>query len=501
MRELPEDLKILQEEIEGYARGYGLDFFTQIFEVLDYDEINMVAAYGGFPTRYPHWRFGMEYEQLAKGYEWGLQKIYEMVINNDPCYAYLLESNGYVDQKIVMAHVYGHNDFFKNNYWFAHTNRKMMDEMANHATRVRRYIERYGLEEVESFIDICLPVENLIDPHSPYIQRSRDLQEPNEMPADEPLAVKKLKSKDYMDDFINPKEFLAEQLKKLTEEQEKKKNFPEQPEKDVLAFLIEYAPLTNWQRDLLSIVREEAYYFAPQGMTKIMNEGWASYWHSKIMTERAAHDHEIVDYADHCAGVLATSGGRLNPYKLGIELLRDIEDRWNKGKFGREYDECTDLVELQRWDKKLGLGRKKIFEVRKLYNDVMFLDEFLTPEFCERMKLFTYEFNSSTDQYEITEREFKKVKQKLLFQLTHHGLPYLSVVDGNFENRAELLLQHKFEGIELKIDEARATMESVYKIWKRPVNVATVVNNEETILTFDGNNHTEKRSSYSRLAG
>src|SRR5205814_10018029 len=150
---------------------YGLDCFETVFEVLDYQQMNEVAAYGGFPTRYPHWRFGMEYEQLSKGYEYGLSKIYEMVINNDPCYAYLLEGNSLVDQKRGMAHVFAHNDFFKNNYYFSKTNRKMIDGMANHASRIRRHIERLGLEKVESFIDSCLCLENLIDPMSPFIVR------------------------------------------------------------------------------------------------------------------------------------------------------------------------------------------------------------------------------------------------------------------------------------------------------------------------------------------
>src|SRR6201991_945335 len=137
---LPANLAAIQERIEGFARDYGLDFYPTIFELIDADQLNAVAAYGGFPNRYPHWRFGMEYEQLSKGYEYGLSKIYEMVINNNPSYAYLLESNMDADQKLVMAHVYGHVDFFKNNFSFQHTNRKMMDEMANHATRVRRII-------------------------------------------------------------------------------------------------------------------------------------------------------------------------------------------------------------------------------------------------------------------------------------------------------------------------------------------------------------------------
>mgnify|MGYP003693647981 CR=1 FL=1 len=142
----------------------GLTFFRVVFEMVDWREMNALAAYGGFPTRYPHWRWGMEYAELAKSYEYGLHKIYEMVINNDPTYAYLLEGNALVDQKLVMAHVYGHADFFVNNVYFAHTNRKMIDTMANHATRVRRHQERRGVETVERFMDACLSVEDLIDP-------------------------------------------------------------------------------------------------------------------------------------------------------------------------------------------------------------------------------------------------------------------------------------------------------------------------------------------------
>ena len=168
---LPPDLRALKEEIEGYARGYGLDFYETIFEVIDADDLNEIAAYGGFPTRYPHWSFGMAYEELRKGYDYGLSKIYEMVINNDPCYAYLMRCNHTVDQKLVMAHVYGHCDFFKNNAYFAHTNRKMMDEMANHGARIRRYVEKYGEDEVEAFMDRCMSIDDLIDIHSTAIRR------------------------------------------------------------------------------------------------------------------------------------------------------------------------------------------------------------------------------------------------------------------------------------------------------------------------------------------
>ena len=170
-RPLPSEIRAIQQELEAKALEYGLDFFETIFEVVDYEEMSMLAAYGGFPQRYPHWRFGAQYDELMKGYSYGLQKIYEMVINTDPCYAYLLGANELLDQKLVIAHVYGHCDFFKNNAWFSQTNRKMLDQMANHGSKIRQYIDKLGYEVVEEFIDACLSLENLIDAHSVHIKR------------------------------------------------------------------------------------------------------------------------------------------------------------------------------------------------------------------------------------------------------------------------------------------------------------------------------------------
>ena len=491
MTSLPPDLAALKKEIEGYAKGYGLDFFDVIFEVLDWKQMGEVAAYGGFPNRYPHWRFGMEYEKLSKGYAYGLSKIYEMVINNDPCYAYLLYSNDVVDQKLVMAHVYAHADFFKNNVYFAHTNRKMMDEMANHKTRILRYVDKYGRDVVEDFIDACLSLDTLIDYHAPAIQRRRP---PSKVKAAARKALRRLRvERPYLESFVNPEEFLEEQRRRQKEEVKGERRLPEHPEKDVMLFLMEHSPLKPWERDVLSIMREEAYYFAPQGQTKILNEGWASYWHSKIMTEKALADSEVIDYADHHSGTVAMAPERINPYKIGMELLRDIEDRWNKGRFGKEYDECTNMVAKRNWDLKLGLGRQKLFEIRGLYNDINFIDEFLTPEFCREHRLFVYAYNPSSDQYELANREFEKIKKQLLFQLTNFGHPLISVVDGNYKNRGELLLKHTHEGVDLRHDYACATLKNLHRVWRRPVNIETVVDGVPKILTFDGNEIKEER--------
>lgn len=442
MANISKELSDIQKDIEKIAASYGLDFFETVFEMVTYKQMNQIASYGGFPIRYPHWRFGMEYESLSKGYEYGLSKIYELVINNDPCYAYLLEGNSMVDQKLVMAHVYGHCDFFKNNKWFAGTDRKMMDTMANHSVRIRRFIDRHGIEQVENFIDTCLSIENLIDRHETHPTSSyKTFHDPDEDP---------------------------------------------KAEKDVLKFLIEHAEIDDWKKEVLNIIRMESYYFAPQGMTKIMNEGWASYWHAKMMTQDICNDSEIVQFADVHSGTMAMNPQGFNPYKVGIELFRDIERRWDKGQFGREWLECESIQEKANWDLKLGQGREKIFQVRRDYNDVGFIDEFLTEEFCVEHKMFVYKFNKKTNQFEIDTRDFKAIKSKLLFQIANFGQPIISAVDKNFNKKGELLLSHLFEGVELQPDYMRETMTRVQEVWGQPINMATVLDKEPKIVRYNG---------------
>ncbi len=498
---LTDELAKWRDIIIEYARREELDFYETIFERLDIDQINQVAAYGGFPQRYPHWRFGMAYEKLQRQHRYGLGKIYEMVINNDPCYAYLLNDNALVDQKTVMAHVYGHSDFFKNNIWFSKTNRRMMDEMANHATRVRRYINREGLEQVESFIDTCLSIENLIDPHSVFVMRkppggskpvdSSQSNEPTRYPA-----------KTYMDRYINPPEKLAKERQDRLDAAPGGTN-PASPVRDVLLFILENAPLQDWQADILAMIREEAYYFAPQGQTKIMNEGWASYWHSTIMTSYCLRDHELVMYCDHHSGTLATSPGRLNPYKLGIELLRDIERRWNTGRHGIEYDRCEDMEQRRKWqtmDPPTGRvvgrgspGREKIFEVRATHNDVTFIDAFLTPEFVDDQKLYHYRYDPNTGRMVVVNRDFNKIKQQMLYMLTNHGQPYIYVLDGNYRNRGELYLGHRHNGIDLQIKFAVETLKNLHALWGRPVHIQALIDDDPMLFSYDGKQSTQQR--------
>jgi len=489
-RGLSPELQDAQVQIEALARSYGLDFCETIFEVCAYDEINMIAAYGGFPTRYPHWRFGMEYLQMQRGYEYGLQKIYEMVINTQPAYAYLLDNNTMMDQKLVMAHVLGHVDFFTNNAWFTHTNRKMLDQMANHSARVRRYIDRHGVNEVESFIDKCLSIDNLIDPHRPHIRREPLRSESGVSSSTIDVDQGRFPAKQYMDKYINPPEQLAAAAQLQTDLKAQASTFPAEPQRDVLLFVLEHGQLQEWQQDVLGIIRDEAYYFAPQAQTKVLNEGWASFWHTQMMTQDLLTDAEVICYADHHAGTVAMRPGSFNPYKVGLELLRDVEERWDKGQFGSEWMACEDVAIKRDWDTGAGLGREKVFEVRKTHNDVTFIDTFLTEDFVRKVGLFTTEYDRSAGHFVIGSRDFAEVKKQLLAMLSNQGNPVLKVTDGNHGNRGELELTHTHEGPDIKLDWARESMANLAILWGRSVHLVTRIDDREVTLHHDGTDFT-----------
>ncbi len=396
--QLPPALQLQSERIQGLARAAGLDFEKLDFRLLDAHDVNGVAAYGGFPTRYPSWRFGMEFERLEKTRQYGLSRIYELVINTEPVVAYLVKTNSHLEQKLVIAHVCGHADFFKHNSWFASTDRGMLDRMGWHSNLVRQAMDREGQDTVEAFLDTALSLETLIDPYLPLRRR---------LGADVRNAA-------------NPPTF------------------------DVLGFLAAHAPLPQWKRELLEMVRSEAYYFQPQRMTKIMNEGWASFWHARLLTGGVLNDSEIVDFADCHSGATADSPGRVNPYKLGIELFRSAFEQ--------------------------GLD---IFRLRRIHNDASLIDLLVDAEFVERQKLFLYGTNAKTGRTEVVERDPARVKARLIQDLSWGGLPQIELVSVGESPSRMLELRHHHDGRDLELDAAKATLLCVERLWGAPVRLAT----------------------------
>ncbi|MFT5155378.1 MAG: stage V sporulation protein R [Planctomycetota bacterium] len=430
--------------IESEAHAAGLDFFEVVFEMLDARDVNAVAAYGGFPTRYSSWRFGMSFERLQKGYEYGLSKIYELVINNDPTIAYLVRSNSLMEQKLVMTHVFGHADFFKHNVWFSPTERQMVESMERNAERIRGHMDALGQDVVESFMDVALALEGLIDPYKPLRDmRAKSKRAPG---SSQGLAERARRNLEAMIQLGGRVEVARATAKDA-----------EFPTYDILGFLLEHAPLPSWQQDVLRIVRDEAYYFAPQRMTKIINEGWASFWHSRLLTTGILDNSEIIDFADCHSGATATAPGQLNPYKLGIELFRHAE-----------------------------LQGKDLFRLRSMHNDVSFIDEIIDEEFTKRNSLFVYRKNARTGRNEVVDREWRSVKSELLRELSWGCTPQIQLVSVDAKGRGELRLQHVHDGRDIKLDEASQLVQHIGSIWGGPVNLHTLDDRQARRVESDG---------------
>jgi len=445
--ELPAGLREEVRRIEGIARDHGLDIGEIVFEMVDARDVNALAAYGGFPVRYPSWRFGMDYERLDKGHKYGLSKIYELVINNDPAYAYLVRTNSDMEQKLVIAHVCGHADFFRNNVWFQPTERKMLDRMADHATRVREAIDRLGQDKVEVFLDRALALDNLVDPFLPLREhmQSRRGEDARTGPVE--------RARRSLDAVMQGGEPLAA----AAEPAGARAGEPRLPTHDVLGFVLERCELEPWQREIVRLVRAEAYYFLPQRMTKIMNEGWASLWHSRILTGGVLDPSEVVDFADCHSGATAAAPGQLNPYKLGIELWRHAAERG-----------------------------EDLFRLRRIHNDSSFLDELADEEFAAKSSLFVYGKNSRSGRTEVLERDWKTVKEKLLQEFSWAGLPRIELVDDDHEGRGELVLMHRHDGRDLELAAAGETLKTLAQLWQKPVHLFTLEEGAGRHLTSDG---------------
>jgi len=486
--------KEVEEQIPTILKActeFGLDFYPPVIEFLTYDEISEIASYGGFPVRYPHWQFGMEYEELSRGYEFGMHRISEMVINNSPAWIYCLDSNTLVDNVDVIAHALGHSDFFKNNVYFEPTNSNMLNKMANHGTRIRKYMKRHGKEKVTEFIDHVLRIQTLIDPAKAW--KNKKIEEVIPVDKKEYHFPRRIDADhDYMNDWLNPKRHIDKEHKRIA-----RKDAAEElglfgsPEKDVFGFIKDNAPLKPWQQDIISMLYDEAIYFSPQGQTKMANEGFASYVDFHVLCSmglvsagQKRHDMGIFHYAEHKMRVL---GGKysMNPYKLGFELFMDIEDRWNKGKFGVEYEECEDRRKKEKWDLKLGLGREKALDVRKYYNDLTMILEFFTPEFCEKNEFFEWK-RYPNGEYKIVNRDFKSIKKKLVHKYMNRGLPDIRITEDNAHGKGWLMLQHFADGRPLYDPYAREVLTSLFWLWKEIVVLSTQNKNGEDFVYVCG---------------
>ncbi len=473
-REVKELEKAL-EQIWDIAQKFGLDPYPTKFEIVPATVMYEIGSYA-LPGRYSHWTFGKAYHKMKMMYDFGLSKIYEVVINTNPSYGFLMETNSPLQNKLVIAHVLGHTDFFKNNVYFSRTNRRMVESVSAHAGRIMNYEFKYGRKTVEQFLDAVLSIEEHVDPNF-FIKREakrRDSEDGRDKPNTKSI------SENRYDDLLTRDEREAKQA--AVSSADEKRETAAQNEKDLLYFIYHHSPtLEDWQRDIVTMIREEMQYFVPQMQTKTLNEGWASFWHSRIMRELDLPDKEHLEFSELHAGVVSPHKGQLNPYYVGYKILEDIEKRWNnptreeREKFGREPNQ----------------GRAKIFEVRETENDVSFLRNYLTEDLCEELDLFVFELVDE-EEWTVTEKRWERVRDQLVANMTNFGFPYIVAVDADYHRNRELYLKHEYEGSELDTKYAQKVLEHVFTLWGRTVHLETVMDDEKLVFSYDGKEHDER---------
>lgn len=470
--------------IQKIAREFGLDFFPQEFDIIPAQKMLEIMAYH-FPINFSNWSFGRDFEMEKTKFEYGYSIPYEVVLNSNPSRAYLINTNPFAVQIMVMAHVYAHNDFMKNNFHFKPTRRDILPSASEAARRFQEYEQQYGLEEVERVTDAALAIQYNINPDF-FIQEESEEQKWERLSS--PPAVAEVPG--AFDDLLFGK-------RTAPPERKHRRKTPPEPERDVLFYIMTHSPkpLREWEKDVLSVIRDQSRYFMPQRRTKIMNEGWAAYWHIRIM-ERLFGD-GLLSTEDHGyfnmynSRVLATNPSTINPYLLGLKIYEDIEERWNKGQFGREWENCQDPEEKSRWDKNLGQGREKLMEVRRSYSDRFFVEHFLTEKLVNDLDLYLFEGKTGTSEveYVVTDKDWKRVKDLLVKFLSTYEIPLIYVEDGDYMGKRELYLKHAYDGIELDTEYREKTMEQIYYLWHRPIHLETVVNGDQSVFTYDGTQH------------
>lgn len=450
------------DEITEIAKGFGLDFFPMRYEICPPEIIYTFGAYG-MPSRFSHWSFGKQFHMMKLQYDLGLSKIYELVINSNPCYAFLLNSNSLVQNKLIVAHVLAHCDFFKNNARFQNTQRDMVESMSATAERIAAYEKQYGVHEVEIFLDAVLAIQEHIDPS---LMKSKFDWTLDELEEDE--AVQRQTAYDDLWKLDEKPQIGPDPFKK------KKRMLPPRPEKDIVLFIEEYSPhLEEWQRDILTMMREEMLYFWPQLETKIMNEGWASYWHQRILRSLDLTSDEAVEFASLNAGVVQPSKTQINPYYLGVKMFEDIEER---------FDNPTE--EMRRWGAVPGKGREKMFEVREIESDISFLRNYLTKDFVEREDL--YLFQKQGNDYKVSDKNWKNVRDQLITMRVNGGFPFITVINGDYSGNGELYLKHHYEGVELDMRYLERTIPYIYQLWGKSVHMETELEDKHVVFSYDG---------------
>jgi stage V sporulation protein R len=433
------------EQLEALALDLGLDFYPVHFELVPANFMVEIAVYG-LPVRMRHWSFGVRYIHQLVRQHMGHSRIFEVMFPGDPCHAFMQEQNTLAENTLVTAHVLGHADFAKNNQLFERFMRMagshILEQSAARAHRLERALQAHGQERVEAVLDAALALEMHIDINQP-LHRSLypEFMAPPAVPeADE-----------FQQRFARLPGAPAEPAVQRTP---KRAPLPPQPETDLLWFIAHYGPeLEDWERDIFLAVREEAYYFHPIFACQIMNEGWASYWHARLLREATflPHDIYLAAIKSHSDVVRPFGSGQqlslsVNPYHLGFSM-------WEH------------LVERE--------GMERARQICREEDDFGFIRNYLDQDLADELDLFVYEMRKDGET-KIANRDIQAIREAILAPRYNFGAPSIAITRVNPDGGLELHHDYLRDGRGLDLTQAERVMEYVGRLWRRPVSLHTV---------------------------
>lgn len=489
----------IESRIKEIAEEWGLLTTEIMFEITTAQRVLEGMSYG-FPINFSHWTFGRDYEKHRTIYEHtGAGIPYEQVWNFDKPKAFLVETNPFALNVLILAHVYGHVDFFLANRYLKHGRSfsNVSEEARNASKRFKEYEVRYGQRDVERVIDAAMSIQWHQNPDPFFEEQDEEVARERLMYFE---RAKLERFEDVKSKFKKPE--TEEEIIQIEKRLEKLlAKTPPEPTYDILNYITNKSPrpLKPWMIDVLTVVRNQARSLAPNRKTKGLNEGWATYWHVRIMRKLfeegliTPEEHGI--FNDFHSGVTREKRAEFNWYRIYLSLFENIKERWDKGQFGREYEEERNTFKHSRWDTAAGLGNQKIFEVRSVYSDRMAVEELFTNEFIRDQQLYIWAGLSGENgeiTYIIAEDDPEIIREILKEQFTHYGVPLVKVDNGNYNSQSHLLLKHVWTGYELDSKYTNAVLEKIHYLWGKKVFLETRVDNKDILVTYDYDNKKKK---------
>lgn len=423
------------EKICAIAHKFNLNWHPVVYEICDYYEMIGHMSYHGMPSHYQHWSFGKSFERTQQSYNAGSSGLpYELIINSNPSIAYLMRENPMFLQILIMAHCLGHSDFFKNNAHFAHTNPDgIISQLKSAKKRIQGYVEdpSIGIDKVEKILDAA----HAINFHTEMLGRER-------------IPHAKIKKK-YVEKVKNDTDmkWLNMDLNKIPLEQDS----------DLLGCMIEHGKhFTDWERDIITIVRDESMYFAPQMRTKILNEGWASFWHYKILNELDLPQKYHIPFLKSHNQVVCPHPHSVNPYFMGFYLFN-------------------------RAEKEKGLA--ECFAIRDVHHDESAIRELLDEQGCSDLGLYNFSLKrskSAGNNYTIDDVHdadgWKEIKNNLIKTVGIGSIPRIYVDD--ITKGGDIILKHDHDGRDLDLEYAKNVVNQISNLWEGAVKLFTVIEDE-----------------------